>query len=653
MANNFARHLTRCHKDDPEVQQILALPQKNKLRVMLIGNLRKRGNHLMYTMNKRITPVRKTKAFDSSKYLPCKYCLGYYSQSFLSRHVSAKHSKYKVGKGHHKVEGQNILVDHLPIDKHLKRVIFPKMRPDLCSLVAKRDPLICKYAAWYLKLEQKHNLQICTFRMRELARLLMEIRKRNSAIKNLEEALRPKYFDLLIESMKGSIKKPENLYPILRRCYDLLAAASNSNDQSKARIVKYKSLFEKNWPFDRSVSCRTPSSYNVTMLTLTENLRVYNKYLLRETRRAAELLEIEKDNNFAYRLLLETVFCTMVFFNRIDIDEIQTLPYQIFNEISSEDIKPEKGGKLTEQVLSKSIKMVVAKEDNVCILLTPELEKLITILINLRSYYVSNPSNNYLFFQVGSDVSISGHDVMLKHLTRSRIPNRDVMFAPHLQETIVNLIHILHMNISDTDHLLSLMGLIIDDEDGYQIHDAFEIAKIAKILAGFEQHDDDKFLGKSLNDIEVNVEEYLLDNIYETCQKFDANIKNTSTNVNIRDTNVNIKVSNEDVKDANVNASSSTDVPKIDTNKEITKRRRMLVPWSEIQKKLAQEFFIQHIVDKKPPKRKECEQLKQQNLGVFDNKTWEQIKVYIQNVYCKKSQLLLVLPKKEDYDEQI
>ncbi|KAK4871469.1 hypothetical protein RN001_015593 [Aquatica leii] len=63
---------------------------------------------------------------------------------------------------------------------------------------------------------------------------------------------------------------------------------------------------------------------------------------------------------------------------------------------------------------------------------------------------------------------------------------------------------------------------------------------------------------------------------------------------------------------------------------------RTLVKWTENQKRLVCKHFSDHIKNKKPPKKEECEQLIRQHQKLFGNKNWVKIKVYVQNIYTGK-----------------
>lgn len=92
--------------------------------------------------------VKKSVRTGNTEVLPCSHCQGFYSRKQLWRH-----RKKCVGvKGAHQSDGQNFLLKHLihQVDKELTETVFPRMRPDEVSLVAKKDILICAYGARYL-----------------------------------------------------------------------------------------------------------------------------------------------------------------------------------------------------------------------------------------------------------------------------------------------------------------------------------------------------------------------------------------------------------------------------------------------------------------------------------------------------------------------
>lgn len=174
---NFPRHLTRNHASELDVQKMLSLPAVSKERKNLLFSLRKKGNYLKN--NSDISkPVRKGN--DDTNYLPCVHCLGYYSSRNLWRH--RKNCAANPNKGgsakNSKTEAQNFLIRNIKVDSHLRDVVFPRMRADRISFMAKKDALICAFGARYLRIHREaHFILVASRKMRELSRILLEVQK--------------------------------------------------------------------------------------------------------------------------------------------------------------------------------------------------------------------------------------------------------------------------------------------------------------------------------------------------------------------------------------------------------------------------------------------------------------------------------------------
>lgn len=56
-------------------------------------------------------------------------------------------------------------------------------------------------------------------------------------------------------------------------------------------------------------------------------------------------------------------------------------------------------------------------------------------------------------------------------------------------------------------------------------------------------------------------------------------------------------------------------------------------PWSEEERKAVKAHFHQHILEKKAPRKQECELFLEGNKHMFKNKDWIKIKTYVYNCY--------------------
>ena len=100
-------------------------------------------------------------------------------------------------------DSQTLLIQNAKVDEQLKRLVFPHMRADNVSFVAKRDELIRAYGSRYLKTHrEKHFVQVTSRKMREISKLFIEIQKTNPNIKNLVDVLKPQYYDVIVECTK-------------------------------------------------------------------------------------------------------------------------------------------------------------------------------------------------------------------------------------------------------------------------------------------------------------------------------------------------------------------------------------------------------------------------------------------------------------------
>lgn len=68
-----------------------------------------------------------------------------------------------------------------------------------------------------------------------------------------------------------------------------------------------------------------------------------------------------------------------------------------------------------------------------------------------------------------------------------------------------------------------------------------------------------------------------------------------------------------------------------------TTTKRILVPWTAERKTIELDYFTNHIKHSTPPKRIECEHLKEHKKNMLSNKTWLKIKVFVQNQYIKQN----------------
>ncbi|KAK9873740.1 hypothetical protein WA026_002096 [Henosepilachna vigintioctopunctata] len=641
---NFARHIQNNHSYEVEVRRIFSLPPKSKERTKLLSNLRKQGNFINSSNIRK--PVRASSINDTNV-LPCTDCMGLYSVKQLWRH--RKKCCANADRNHRSL-GQNMLLAHLKIDPKLREEVFPRMRADNISLQAKKDQLICAFGSRYITTHREKHLAIVASRkMRELSKLLIEVRKYDASIKNLFEALQPKYFDSIVDATKiiakynfqedrfNSPTLALNMGTTLKQCCNIAIVfvlkrkeicSSIPAAEAEANLKTMIHLIETNWCYEISkkaaTDLKTKKWNKVTIIPLASDLKIFREYLVKTADLAIKKLDKENTDKESYLALMEVIFCRIILLNRRRPGELERLPLYLYENTDSLENKTyEEFAEVvtpSERILLKSLKRIVIRGKRgrgVPVLFPCDVQNNLKIALKCRNK-VFDQDNIYLFGNPKTSSTISGYKVLKKHAGRAGLKNPEAITSTRLRKHLATLSQLFNMTESDIEQLASFMGHTVGVHRGsYRLpNDIFQTAKLSKILLLMEKGDTSKFKGKQIQDIEVDFEKNLLSD-----------------------------EENEEKENERLSEEKEI-VPKIigpvglaqvglDQERSRTKTR-VLVPWTQDQKNIIQTFFAEHIRKRKPPRKRECEQLIENYPEVFINKNWKKIKVFIQNVYTKK-----------------
>lgn len=146
------------------------------------------------------------------RYYPCGYCKGLYKKHYLYRHykncpAAEVHNNFQRVK--HIAASQTLMPCALDtsntLDKFcVKKEVSSRMKADEISMSAKTDVLIYRFGERYLKKHKKKQMVTpCSNKMRELARLLTELRKiQNDKNFTLSDAIEPNMFKKVVKCAK-------------------------------------------------------------------------------------------------------------------------------------------------------------------------------------------------------------------------------------------------------------------------------------------------------------------------------------------------------------------------------------------------------------------------------------------------------------------
>ncbi|RZC40848.1 hypothetical protein BDFB_011498, partial [Asbolus verrucosus] len=144
--------------------------------------------------------------------LPCVHCKRLITPTYLRRHYKVcimKPLNETNRRIQHRAQSQTLLACAADVGNtyallRIRNEVFPKMKADDISLIAKKDALIRYYGANYLKKHKRAQIvSVCSNKLRKCARLLIEMRRRTGN-NNLTffETISTKNFDLIVSSTK-------------------------------------------------------------------------------------------------------------------------------------------------------------------------------------------------------------------------------------------------------------------------------------------------------------------------------------------------------------------------------------------------------------------------------------------------------------------
>jgi hypothetical protein len=147
------------------------------------------------------------------------------------------------------------------------------------------------------------------------------------------------------------------------------------------------------------------------------------------------------------------------------------------------------------------------------VLFSPDVQQNIDLLLKLRNSFISE-QNMYLFANHRTkNQPIVGYKTLAKYCERAHLENPLAITSRRLRKHLATISQLLSMNDQDIEQLSTFMGHTSGvHKMEYRLPDnVFQTAKVAKMLLMMEGGTTKEFAGKTLNEIEVNLEENLMD----------------------------------------------------------------------------------------------------------------------------------------------
>lgn len=143
------------------------------------------------------------------------------------------------------------------------------------------------------------------------------------------------------------------------------------------------------------------------------------------------------------------------------------------------------------------------------LLLTKNVEAGLNLLIECRDKVGVNPVNPFVFSvpSNGSVKNIRGPDAIRKHVRASSLSSPEAIYSINLRKHVATLSQLVNLTETELELLANFMGHDINiHREFYRLpEDTLQLAKCSKIMLLMEKGGIGKHSGKSLADIEVNL----------------------------------------------------------------------------------------------------------------------------------------------------
>ena len=194
-----------------------------------------------------------------------------------------------------------------------------------------------------------------------------------------------------------------------------------------------------------------------------KRLKNIKRILIKNIISAADTLSKNKNDETAYKRLLETGFCKVILLNRRRPGELQRLLKRTYLSSPKEKNYEEFRDSITatERVLIKKFKRIVIRGKRgrgVPVLFSQDVQEHIEILLSAGEQIFKNVSNPYLFGWPRSSSPLVGYKILEKHAIASGTKNLKAITATRLRKHLATITQIFNMTDNDVEQLANFMG---------------------------------------------------------------------------------------------------------------------------------------------------------------------------------------------------
>lgn len=547
----IGRHYLSQHSGEHEVARIHALPVKSKERKRQFDLLRLRGNFyhnekVLQTESGEIILLRRPQSSslcDIDDYGPCPQCLGYVSKNDLWRHARYRCIAKDVGKRERNVDGKrnqirmesDILMKRFDgASEKLKKTVLGTMKRDEIFGILSHDPLILEYGNQTLR-NQANRKNLVSQKMRSVAGVVMELRKLEPAGGDyISDFLKPSKFDMIMKAVqtKCTSVEVENdsndafKFPsvAIKSGHDLVwlarikrsQAIRHSDATAEEEANRYLQLHQAEWHAKMSslaaATLNNRKCQKVTILPSTADLKKVSEHTVAQIKSLMKTFDLSHDYR-DYRLLQKTTLVRLIIFNKRRPGEMSKLLLSAITE------RPEwekcQVAEVSERLnslekqLAKRFQLVKIKGKRgraVPVIIPPECSKALQVIIDHRQTSGIPQCNPYIFARNTSSSCLDGGECITDVIAELDLECPEAIKTTKMRKYAATVSQILSLGTREVEWLADHLGHDVSvHTQYYRLQEStIELCKVSKILLAMDSGVVGKWVGKKLDDIDVD-----------------------------------------------------------------------------------------------------------------------------------------------------
>lgn len=412
------------------------------------------------------------------------------------------------------------------------KAILSQFRADDISEVCKRDILIIHLGALLFEKFSAHQHEYIRQTMRQIGRLVLEIKRLESTIVEVKDLLLPKNFDTLIKAVRKlclssindvraqNFKIPSMALKLghsLRKCAQIARGFALRKGDLKTLIKGFMDIMDIEWRNKvSSIAVRSLLERKINsteMLPITDDILKLNAYLDSYITIYSGNLDAGYDIPHYWAKLGAVVLYRIILFNKRRSGEAARMTLQHYacrpewKTQCTTEVKDSLSS-LEERIADRLTVVEVhgksRKHFKVPILLTAETKAAVDKLIEFQELAGIDPKNNFVFARGnGSLCSLRGHECLKQFAKSAELVKPECITSTKLRKYIATVTQVINLKDHETDWLARHLGHDIRiHRDFYRLHEsAIELTKVSRILLAVDSGKTASFYGKNLEDI--------------------------------------------------------------------------------------------------------------------------------------------------------